>query len=142
MNLAGIDKKTIEFVKQIPERYKDVEVLLSGDLNRMIERGKSVAADQLLGMLDKNSIFEGKAPAMFQIMKRHTPLIKHVYNGDTKAIVNYALNNIDEVLPKIPVTEMLGIGLPEVVQNIIKEDALNVNNLYKTAIQQLNSIQD
>ncbi|CAF4534289.1 unnamed protein product, partial [Rotaria sp. Silwood2] len=39
MALQGADQKTIDLVKQIPERIKDAEALLSGDMNRILERG-------------------------------------------------------------------------------------------------------
>ncbi|CAF2949659.1 unnamed protein product [Rotaria sp. Silwood2] len=40
MTLQGIDKKTIDLVKQLPERIQDAEALLSVDINRILERGK------------------------------------------------------------------------------------------------------
>ncbi|CAF4480615.1 unnamed protein product, partial [Rotaria sp. Silwood2] len=40
MTLQGVDKKTIDLVKQLPERIQDAEALLSGDINRILERGK------------------------------------------------------------------------------------------------------
>ncbi|CAF2741894.1 unnamed protein product [Rotaria sp. Silwood2] len=41
MTLAGVDQKAIDFVKKLPERIKDAEALLSGDINKMLERGAS-----------------------------------------------------------------------------------------------------
>jgi uncharacterized protein YicC (UPF0701 family)/vacuolar-type H+-ATPase subunit E/Vma4 len=40
MSLAGVDQNTVDFVKKLPERIKDAEALLSGDFNRILERGE------------------------------------------------------------------------------------------------------
>ena len=39
MALAGVDSKAIDFVQKLPERIKDAEALLSGDLDKILERG-------------------------------------------------------------------------------------------------------
>jgi hypothetical protein len=107
----------------------------------MINRGLSTGVDRFLGMLDKDSLFGGKSKEMFRIVQRHTPLIKHVCNGDSKAILSYALNHVGEILPKIPVTDMLGIALPKTLESIINKEQLNISNMYKLAVNQLNSMQ-
>ncbi|CAF4736377.1 unnamed protein product [Rotaria sp. Silwood2] len=38
MELAGVDQAAIDFVQKLPERVKDAEALLSGDLERILER--------------------------------------------------------------------------------------------------------
>jgi hypothetical protein len=139
MDIAGIDKKTIDFVKQVPGRYKDIQAVLSGDLNQIIDRGSSAVVDRFLTILDKD-VFDGKSKAMFQIVQRYTPAIQHIYNGDGKALAAYAMDNISEILPQIPVTEMLGIGLPEALKGVIDKEQLNMKNVFNLAINQLNSM--
>ncbi|CAF3180932.1 unnamed protein product [Rotaria sp. Silwood2] len=118
MNVAGIDRNMIDFVKQIPERYKDIEALISGDFDKIINRSTSMVVSRFLGMLDNDSLFEGKTKEMFQIVQRHTPLIKHVYDGNGKAIVSYALHNMDEILPKIPIIDILYLALPNTLNSL------------------------
>ncbi|CAF5105793.1 unnamed protein product, partial [Rotaria sp. Silwood1] len=48
MNIAGIDNHTIDFLKQIPERYKDIEALISGDFDQIINQGTSMMVNQFL----------------------------------------------------------------------------------------------
>jgi hypothetical protein len=140
INIAGFDKNTLDFVKQIPERYKNIEVSISDDFDRIINRGTSMIVDRFLGMLDTDSLFGGKSKEMFRIIQRHTPLIKHIYDGNNQAIVTYAFNNIDEVLPKIPVIQMLGIGLSKAVERVVNKEQLNIRDRFTLTINQLNSM--
>ncbi|CAF3721548.1 unnamed protein product [Rotaria sp. Silwood1] len=142
MNVAGIDKNMIDFVKQIPERYKDIETLISGDFDKIIHRGTSMVVNQFLSVLDNDSLFGGKTKEMFRIVQRHTPLIKHVYDGNSKAIVSYALNNMDEILSKIPITDILGLALPNTLNNVFQKESTEINNLFQSAIKQLNSTKE
>ncbi|CAF2949691.1 unnamed protein product, partial [Rotaria sp. Silwood2] len=41
MSLPGVNQNMIDLVKQLPERMKDAQALLSGDINTMLERGMS-----------------------------------------------------------------------------------------------------
>ncbi|CAF1048452.1 unnamed protein product [Rotaria sp. Silwood1] len=139
MNIAGIDNHTIDFLKQIPERYKDIEALISGDFDQIINQGTSMMVNQFLGTLDNDSLFGGKTKEIFQIVQRHTPLIKHVYDGNSKAIVSYALNTMDDILPNIPIIDTLGLALPYTLHSVVKKEVLEINNLFLSTIKKLNS---
>ncbi|CAF4312045.1 unnamed protein product, partial [Rotaria sp. Silwood2] len=108
MTLQGIDKKTIDLVKQLPERIQDAEALLSVDINRILERGKladlplnaiqqiatqgfseetvaKLAADGMfIAGVDQNTIdFVKKLPERVRDLQA-------IANGDPSVMVEYA----------------------------------------------------
>ncbi|CAF5067716.1 unnamed protein product, partial [Rotaria sp. Silwood1] len=62
-----------------------------------------------------------------------------VYDGNSKAIVSYALNTMDDILPNIPIIDTLGLALPYTLHSVVKKEVLEINNLFLSTIKKLNS---
>ncbi|CAF4866157.1 unnamed protein product, partial [Rotaria sp. Silwood1] len=139
MNIADIDKHTIDFLKHIIERYKSIETLISGDFDQKINQDTSLIVNRFLSMLDNDSLFGGKTKQIFRIVQRHTPPIKYVYDGNNEAMVSYALSRMDDILPNIPLVDTFSLALPFTVNSIVKKEVFDINKLFLSTIRQLNS---
>ncbi|CAF3880667.1 unnamed protein product [Rotaria sp. Silwood1] len=139
MKIADINKHAIDFLKQIPERYKNIEALISSDFDQIINQGTSLTVNQFLDMLDNDSLFGGKTKEIFRIVQHHTPRIKYIYDGNNKALVSYALNTMDDILPNVPIIDTLSLALPYTLNSIVKKEIFDINSLFLLIIRQINS---
>ncbi|CAF2991509.1 unnamed protein product, partial [Rotaria sp. Silwood2] len=139
MKIADINKHVIDFLKQIPEQYKNIEALISSDFDQIINQGTSLTVNQFLGMVDNDSLFGGKTKEIFRIVQRHTPRMKYIYDGNNKALVSYALNTMDDILPNVPIIDTLCLALPYTLNSIVKKEIFDINSLFLSIIRQINS---
>ncbi|CAF5164305.1 unnamed protein product, partial [Rotaria sp. Silwood1] len=90
-------------------------------------------------MLDNDSLFGGKTKEIFRIVQCHTPRMKYIYDGNNKALVSYAINTMDDILPNVSIIDALSLALPYTLNSIVKKEIFDINSLFLSIIRQINS---
>ncbi|CAF1204695.1 unnamed protein product [Didymodactylos carnosus] len=139
MDIAGVNKTTLDFVKKLPEGIKNAEVLLNDDLEKMLRQNMSRSVDQLLGMFTEQSLFNGKEKEMFQLVRRRMPMVQDVINRNGQTVLSDALSTLGEHVSNLPLTDLLDIALPTAVQRVADRENKDIHDLFKTTIDQLQS---
>ncbi|CAF4569686.1 unnamed protein product [Rotaria sp. Silwood2] len=140
MAIADIDENALNFVKKIPENIKNMERFLNGDLDQLFSKNMSGSINQLLGMFNENSLFSGKEKEIFQLVHRQMPMVENMFNGDGKAVLSNALNTLNRQVGSLPVGKLLEVALPSALQRVADREQETIHNLYKSVLDQLNSI--
>ncbi|CAF0826312.1 unnamed protein product [Rotaria sordida] len=187
MSLQSVDQKTIDLVKQLPERMKDAQALLSGDMNAILERGMSaglplnvvqqIAKEGLSAKTITQLTLEGMALAgvdqkqvefvkripdkiqgaqplvngdlneflkrkkeIFQLVRRQSPVVEGVLNGDGKTVLLKAVRTLNKEISNLKLDALLDVALPIALERVFNREQEAVNNLYKSTLDQLKSI--
>ncbi|CAF1233777.1 unnamed protein product [Rotaria sp. Silwood1] len=140
MAIADIDENSLNFVKKIPENIKNMERYLNGDLDQLFNKNMSGSINQLLRMFNENSLFSDKEKEIFQLVRRQMPVVENMFNGDGKAVLSNALNTLNRQDNSLRVGELLEVGLPSALQRVADREQEAIHNLYKSALDQLKSI--
>ncbi|CAF2763925.1 unnamed protein product [Rotaria sp. Silwood2] len=140
MAIADIDENSLNFVKMLPENIKNMERFLNGDLDQLFSKNMSGSINQLLGMFNANSLFSGKEKEIFQLVHRQMPMVENMFNGDGKAVLSNALNTLNRQVGSLPVGKLLEVALPSALQRVADREQETIHNLYKSVLDQLNSI--
>ena len=138
MDIAGVDKHTIDFVKELPQTIKAVEAVLKGDLEQLLKPGVSTSIDHVVNLFHENSLFNGKEKELFNLLRHQMRDIRDMID-ESKTGLEDILKTIDDHISKLPIDKVLPIVLNDAVQRAFDSEKKNLQDLCDRTINQISS---
>ncbi|CAF3584208.1 unnamed protein product [Rotaria sordida] len=140
MEIADIDKNSLKFVEELPQEIENMQRSLNENLDQLLRGNISRSIDQLLGAFNDKSLLNGKEKEIFQLVRRQSPVVEGVLNGDGKTVLLKAVRTLNKEISNLKLDALLDVALPIALERVFNREQEAVNNLYKSTLDQLKSI--